>query len=127
MGIPVDELRRIIREHPELVLDVLRDRPEVILDALARNADTLVTLILGRPEVLTKVLVALFSLPLNLLLNLARAMFPTAGSYGDLDSLRARLGDVENAVSRIEGSMVTKADLERLMREFAERCMGTRP
>lgn len=99
-------MRRLIREHPEIILDILRERPDVVAEALM--------IAVSRPEILTRIMATLLSLPMSILLNFTR--LASSSTYTETDVAR-RLSSIEEILSRVESSMVTRGDLERIIKE----------
>ncbi|BDR91111.1 hypothetical protein [Vulcanisaeta souniana] len=112
-----EEIKRSIRENPEILIDALND-------ALTTNPDALLRALMNRPEVLIRVLLLTASLPLvipTILLRLLTALVLPMGQYGDVDALRARINDVEKRLGELESKIITKGEVEMLFKELISK------
>lgn len=112
-----EDIRRSIRENPQILIDALND-------ALTTNPDALLRALMNRPEVLIRILLLTASLSFvipTMLLRLLTALVLPVGQYGDVDALRARINDVERRLDDLKSEMIKKEELESLIRELISK------
>ena len=112
-----EDVRRRIRENPELLIDALND-------ILLTDPNVLIRALVNRPDTLLRLLMLITVVPLaipTVLLRLFLAPALSLGSCGDLDAIRARISEVERRISEMENSIVRKNELESLVKGLLDK------